>query len=181
MATPRIKCLIANPWSLSAGHEPTTGADHEEIDKRAALCCAKTGGQGQGQAQARQIGHNGGAKARSRNGAEVCGPAFNDAPSYRAAEAPIGREVQREALSTMVPDEIERGDAVVIAGDSFAIDDARRIYGSWEAVGQFIARTAVEPQLRAILAGNDADTHKESPSYAGAFKEKSCRLGIKVP
>jgi hypothetical protein len=166
---------------LSAGHEPTTGADHEEIDERAALCCAETGGQGQGQAQARQIGHNGGAKARSGNGAAACGPAFNDAPSYRAAEAPIGREVQREALSTMVPDQIERGDAVVIAGDSFAIDDARRIYDSWEAVGQFIARTAVEPQLRAILAGNDADTHKESPSFAGAFKEKSCRLGIKVP
>jgi hypothetical protein len=56
----------------------------------------------------------------------VCGPAFNDAPSYRAAEAPIGRKVQREVLSTMVPDEIERGDAVVIAGDSFAIDYARR-------------------------------------------------------
>jgi hypothetical protein len=55
----------------------------------------------------------------------VCGPAFNDAPSDRAAEAPIGREVQREVLSTMVPDGIERGDAVVIAGDSFAIDDAR--------------------------------------------------------
>src|SRR6478752_5401131 len=71
---------------------------------------------------ARQIGHSGGARARSRNGAAVCGPAFNDAPSYRAAEAPIGRKVQREVLSTMVPDEIERGDAVVIAGDSFAID-----------------------------------------------------------
>jgi hypothetical protein len=28
----------------------------------------------------------------------------------------------------MVPDEIERGDADVIAGDSFAIDDARRIH-----------------------------------------------------
>jgi hypothetical protein len=28
----------------------------------------------------------------------------------------------------MVPDEIERGDAVVIAGDSFAIDYARRIH-----------------------------------------------------
>jgi len=31
----------------------------------------------------------------------VCGP-FNDAPSYRAAEAPIGREVQREVLSTTI-------------------------------------------------------------------------------
>jgi hypothetical protein len=56
----------------------------------------------------------------------VCGPAFNDAASYRAAEAPIGREVQRKVLSTMVPDEIERDDAVVIAGDSFAIDDVER-------------------------------------------------------
>src|SRR5262249_685682 len=36
---------------------------------------------------------------RSRNGAAVCGPAFNDAPSYRAAEAPIGREVQREVVT----------------------------------------------------------------------------------
>jgi hypothetical protein len=122
------KCLTADPWSLSAGHEPTAGADHEEIDERAALCCAKKGGQGQGQARARQIGHSGGARARSRNGAAVCGPAFNDAPSYRVAEAPIGREVQRELLSTIVPNEIERGDAVVIAGDSFAIDDVRRIY-----------------------------------------------------
>jgi hypothetical protein len=63
----------------------------------------------------------------------VCGPAFNDAPSYRAAETPIGREVQREVLSTMMLDEIERGEAVVIAGDSFAIDDARRIYDQREA------------------------------------------------
>jgi len=29
----------------------------------------------------------------------VYGPAFNDALSYRAAEAPIGREVQREVLT----------------------------------------------------------------------------------
>jgi hypothetical protein len=28
----------------------------------------------------------------------VCGPAINDAPSYRAAKAPLGREVQREVL-----------------------------------------------------------------------------------
>jgi len=28
----------------------------------------------------------------------VCGP-FNDAPSYRTAEAPIGREVQQEVLT----------------------------------------------------------------------------------
>ena len=76
-----------------------TGADHEEFDERAAFCCAKKGGQDQGQARARQVGHSGGARARSRNDAAVCGPAFNDAPSYRAAEAPIGREVQREVLT----------------------------------------------------------------------------------
>ena len=28
----------------------------------------------------------------------MCGPAINDAPSYRPAEAPLGREVQREVL-----------------------------------------------------------------------------------
>src|SRR5262249_26653778 len=88
------------------------------IDERAALCCAKKGGQGQGQARARQIGHSGGARARSRNSAAVGGPAFNDAPSYRAAEAPIGRKVPREGLRTMVPDEIERGDAVVATPES---------------------------------------------------------------
>src|SRR5262249_10259059 len=70
-----------------------TGADHEEFDERAALCCAKKGGQGQGQARARQVGHSCGARARSRNGAAVCGPAFNDAPSYRAAEAPKRRRL----------------------------------------------------------------------------------------
>ena len=76
-----------------------SGANHEEIDERAALCCAKKGVQDQGQARARQVGHSGGARARSRNGRAVCGPAFNDAPSYRAAETPIGREVQREVLT----------------------------------------------------------------------------------
>jgi hypothetical protein len=82
-------------WSLSAGHYRQPGADREEIDECAALCCAKKGGQDQGQARARQVGHSGGASARSRNGAAVYNPAFNDAPSYRAAEAPIGREIQR--------------------------------------------------------------------------------------
>src|SRR6516164_1549672 len=86
-------------WSLSAGHYRQPGADREEIDECAALCCAKKGGQDQGQARARQVGHSGGARARSRNGRAVCGPAFNDAPSYRAAETPIGREVQREVLT----------------------------------------------------------------------------------
>jgi len=86
-------------WLLSVGHYRQPGADHEEIDERAALCSAKKGGQDQSQARARQVGHSGGARARSRNGAAVCDPAINDAPSYRATEAPIGREVQREVLT----------------------------------------------------------------------------------
>src|SRR6516164_5627665 len=63
-----------------------------------------------------------------------------------------------------VANEIERGNAVVIAGDSFAVDDAgarpqpgERINDQREAVGEVIARTAVEPHLRASLAGNDAE------------------------
>ena len=63
----------------------------------------------------------------------------------------------------MVPDEVERGNAVVIAGDSFAIDDARartqacqRLDDQWEAVGEIVARTAIEPHPLASLAGNDA-------------------------
>ena len=86
-------------WLLSVGHYRQPGADHEEIDERAALCSAKKGGQDQSQARARQVGHSGGARARSRNGAAVCDPAINDAPSYRAAEAPIGREVRREVVT----------------------------------------------------------------------------------
>ena len=72
-------------WLLSVGHYRQPGADHEEIDERAALCSAKKGGQDQSQARARQVGHSGGARARSRNGAAVCDPAINDAPSYRGS------------------------------------------------------------------------------------------------
>src|SRR6516225_8882591 len=55
-------------------------------------------------------------------------------------------------------------DAVVIAGDSSAIDDARaraqacqRLNDQREATGQVVARTTVEPHLRASLAGNNAE------------------------
>ena len=95
MAVIRSRILIRRRLATSR----PTGADHEEFDERAALCCAKKGGQDQGQARARQVGHSGGARARSRNGAAVCGPAFNDAPFYRVAEAPSGRKVQREVLT----------------------------------------------------------------------------------
>src|SRR5215470_3131718 len=63
-----------------------------------------------------------------------------------------------------VANEIERGNAVVVASNSLAIDDGRartqacqRLDYQREAVGEIIARTAVEPHLRASLAGNDAE------------------------
>src|SRR5262245_17446842 len=58
----------------------------------------------------------------------------------------------------------QAGHAVVIAGDSFAVDDAgpraqagQRLDNHREAVGEVVARTAVEPHLRASLAGNDSE------------------------
>src|SRR5262249_56978541 len=58
---------------------------------------------------------------------------------------------ERAVIMAAVANEIERGNAVVIAGDSFAVDDAgaqaqpeERINDQRKAVGQVIARTAVE-------------------------------------
>ena len=63
-----------------------------------------------------------------------------------------------------VANEIERGNAVVIAGDSLTIDDAgaraqacQRLSDQREAMGEVVARAAIEPHLRASLAGNDAE------------------------
>jgi glucose-6-phosphate dehydrogenase assembly protein OpcA len=63
-----------------------------------------------------------------------------------------------------VANEIERGNAVVIAGNSFAVDDAgaraqacQRLDNQREAMGEVIARTAVESHLCAGLAGNDPE------------------------
>ena len=68
-------------------------------------------------------------------------------------------------VSAVVTDEIERGNPVVIAGDGFAVDDAgaraepsQRLNDQREAAGEIITRTAVEPHLCALLAGNDAET-----------------------
>jgi hypothetical protein len=56
--------------------------------------CAKEGAQDQDQARAREVGHSQGARAcgktRGKNGAAICGEAFNDAPSYRVAETSFG-------------------------------------------------------------------------------------------
>src|SRR5215510_14645137 len=67
-------------------------------------------------------------------------------------------------VSALVPDEIERGHAVVIAGNRVAIDDAgaraqacQRVYDQREAAGEVVARTAIEPHPLAVPAGNDAE------------------------
>ncbi len=61
-------------------------------------------------------------------------------------------------------DEIERGHAVVIAGDSFAVDDAgaraqagQRLDDQREATGEIIARAAVEPHAGTVLARDDPE------------------------
>jgi hypothetical protein len=52
----------------------------------------------------------------------------------------------------VVANEIERGNAVIIPGDSFAVDDAgaraqagQRLDDQGEATGGIVARTAIEP------------------------------------
>src|SRR5262249_11522406 len=67
-------------------------------------------------------------------------------------------------VSTVVTDEIKRGNAVVIAGDSFAVDDAgaraqpgERINDQREAAGEVIAGPAVESHPLTILAGDDSE------------------------
>jgi hypothetical protein len=69
------------------------GANHEEVDERAALCSGKECAQDQGQARACEVGHSRGARARGSNGGAICGAAFNDAPnapSHRVTETPLG-------------------------------------------------------------------------------------------
>src|SRR5262249_22464090 len=71
---------------------------------------------------------------------------------------------ERAVIMAAVANEIERSNAVVIAGNSFAIDDAgtrtharQRLDNQREAMGEVVAGTAVEPHLCALLAGNDAE------------------------
>src|SRR5215831_11649602 len=68
---------------------------------------------------------------------------------------------ERVVIMAAVANEIERGNAVVIAGDSLAVDNARarsqarqRLNNQREAAGEIVARTAIEPHLRAVLAGD---------------------------
>src|SRR6516162_5730758 len=59
---------------------------------------------------------------------------------------------ERAIIMAAVANEIERGNAVVIADDCLAVDDARaraqarqRLNDQREAVGEVVARTAIEP------------------------------------
>ncbi len=67
-------------------------------------------------------------------------------------------------VSAVVADEIERGNAVVIASDSFASDDAgaraqagQRLDDQREATREVIAGAAIEPHSWAVLPGNDSE------------------------
>jgi hypothetical protein len=68
-------------------------------------------------------------------------------------------------VSLVVTDEIERGNAVVIASHGLTIDDAgararagQRIDDQREGVGEIIAGTAVEPHARPVLSSDNAKT-----------------------
>src|SRR5262245_50622836 len=86
------------------------------------------------------------------------------APEVVAVQFDQVKSIEEDALiSPVMADEVERGNAVVIAGNGFTIDDAGaraqagdRINDQREAAGEVVAGTAVEPHPRALLAGNDA-------------------------
>ena len=85
------------------------------------------------------------------------------APQIVAVQLDQVEGVEENAfVSAVVTDEIERGNAVVIAGDSLAVDDAgaraqacQRLGDQREAAGEAIARTAIEPHSRAVLPGDN--------------------------
>jgi len=64
-----------------------------------------------------------------------------------------------------VPDELERGNAVVIASHRFAIDDAgaraqarQRLDDQRKAAGEVIAGSAIEAHSRAVLARDHSES-----------------------
>jgi hypothetical protein len=93
-----------------------------------------------------------------------CGPQA-DHPQVVAVQLDEVEGVEEYAfVSAVVTDQIERGNAVVIAGDSFAVDNAgarpqpgERINDQREAAGEVIAGPAVEPHSLTILAGDEAE------------------------
>jgi len=98
--------MLAN--GANAGHETAAigpqnssirccwGADHENVDESAALCCAQNYAQSQREAGARQVGRSRGAKAGHREDAASPGADFSDA-AQRIAAAPLDREVERNS------------------------------------------------------------------------------------
>src|SRR5215472_18709670 len=93
-----------------------------------------------------------------------CGPQADRAAGRRRSAHQVDGVEEYAVVSAVVTDEIERVNAVIIAGDSFPVDDAgaraqpgERINDQREATGEVIARTAVEPHLRAGLAGDNAE------------------------
>ena len=77
------------------------------------------------------------------------------APQIVAVQLDQVEGVEEYALvSALMPDEIERGNAVVIADDSFTVDDAgaraqacQRLNNQREATGEIVAGAAIQPSL----------------------------------
>src|SRR5260370_117594 len=98
-----------------------------------------------------------------------CGPQADHQRANESIFVPVQLDeiegVEEYALvSALVTDQIERSSAIVIADDSFAVDDAgaraqacQRLDDQRETMAEIIAGTAVEPHLRASRAGNDAE------------------------
>src|SRR5438445_10022453 len=94
-----------------------------------------------------------------------CGPQADHAVGHRHSIRSGRRRRGYALVSAVVTDEVERGNAVVIASDRFAIDDAgaraqagQRLDDQRKATGEIIARTAVEPHSVAVLAGYNPKT-----------------------
>jgi hypothetical protein len=88
------------------------------------------------------------------------------APQVVAAQLDKVEGVQEHvAIMAPIPNPVERRHAVLVTGDGLAVDDAgarlqagQGLNDQREAVGQIVARTAIEIRLRAVLAGDDPET-----------------------
>src|SRR5262245_51554630 len=85
------------------------------------------------------------------------------APQVVAVQLDEVEGIKEYALvSAVATNEIERGNAVVIAGDSFAVDDAgaraqasQHLDDQRKATGEVIAGAAIEPHSRPILPSDN--------------------------
>jgi hypothetical protein len=99
--------------------------------------------------------------ARAGLGHDRCERGFADLKRITPQVVPVQLnqvEGVDEGVTVMasVADAVERGNAVVVAGDDFPVDDAgaraqacQRLDDQREATGEVIARTAIEPHTRA--------------------------------